>query len=192
MLIATWPISGTSAPFLGSLGMPRSGVAGGRDHRADRGEVDLVDAAGVLGAGVGRDDLLAELVDRDVGVAGAMRGDPPEHRVVDLHDGAARRALGGHVGERGALVGGQREQAVAAELHHAVERVLALGVGREGCAVGSVIAKGQVFDFLAHPSCLVVEDPKMESLKLICQLAKDAGDKAELVGLDKVYEGFRH
>lgn len=55
-------------------------------------------------------------------------------------------------------------------------------------AVESVIDKGQVFDFLAHPSCLVVEDPKMESLKLICQLAKDAGEKAELVGLDKVYE----
>jgi peptidoglycan/xylan/chitin deacetylase (PgdA/CDA1 family) len=55
-------------------------------------------------------------------------------------------------------------------------------------AVESVIDKGQVFDFLAHPSCLVVEDPKMESLKLICQLAKDAGEKAELVGLDQVYE----
>jgi peptidoglycan/xylan/chitin deacetylase (PgdA/CDA1 family) len=59
-------------------------------------------------------------------------------------------------------------------------------------AVESVIAQGHVFDFLSHPSCLVVEDPKMESLKLICQLARDAGDKAELVGLDKVYEGFRH
>ena len=59
-------------------------------------------------------------------------------------------------------------------------------------AVESVIEKGQVFDFLSHPSCLVVEDPKMESLKLICQLAKDAGDKAELAGLDKVYERFRH
>ena len=58
-------------------------------------------------------------------------------------------------------------------------------------AVESVIDRGQVFDFLAHPSCLVVEDPKMESLKLICQLAKDAGDKAELVGLDKVYERWK-
>lgn len=55
-------------------------------------------------------------------------------------------------------------------------------------AVESVIAKGQVFDFLAHPSCLVVEDPKMESLKLICQLAKDAGERAELDGLNSVFE----
>jgi peptidoglycan/xylan/chitin deacetylase (PgdA/CDA1 family) len=59
-------------------------------------------------------------------------------------------------------------------------------------AVESAVANGQVFDFLSHPSCLVVEDPKMESLKLICQLTKDAGEKAELVGLDKVYERFRH
>ena len=54
--------------------------------------------------------------------------------------------------------------------------------------VENVITKGQVFDFLAHPSCLVVEDPKMESLQLICQLAKDAGERAELVGLHSVFE----
>ena len=54
-------------------------------------------------------------------------------------------------------------------------------------AVENAVAQGQLFDFLAHPSCLVVEDPKMESLKLICQLVKDAGDMAELVGLDRVY-----
>ena len=58
-------------------------------------------------------------------------------------------------------------------------------------AVESVLDKGQVFDFLAHPSCLVVEDPKMESLKLICKLAKEAGDKVELVGLDRVYKRFK-
>ncbi|MGI8982161.1 MAG: polysaccharide deacetylase family protein [Pirellulaceae bacterium] len=58
-------------------------------------------------------------------------------------------------------------------------------------AVESVIDKGQVFDFLSHPSCLVIEDPKMESLRLICQLAKEAGERAELVGLDKVYERTR-
>lgn len=57
-------------------------------------------------------------------------------------------------------------------------------------SVESAISHGQLFDFLAHPSCLVVEDPKMESLKLICQLAKEAGDKAELVGLDQVYQRF--
>lgn len=57
-------------------------------------------------------------------------------------------------------------------------------------SVESVISKGQTFDFLAHPSCLVVEDPKMESIKLICQLATESRDRAELVGLDKIYERF--
>jgi len=52
------------------------------------------------------------------------------------------------------------------------------------------IANGGVFDFLAHPSCLVVEDPGFETIKLICDLVKDAGDKAEIVGLDQIAEGF--
>ena len=42
---------------------------------------------------------------------------------------------------------------------------------------------GGVFDFLAHPSCLVVEDPGFEVVKLICDLVKDAGDRAALTGL---------
>jgi peptidoglycan/xylan/chitin deacetylase (PgdA/CDA1 family) len=40
-----------------------------------------------------------------------------------------------------------------------------------------------VFDFLAHPSCLVVEDPGFESIRLICNMAKSAGDRAELTDL---------
>src|SRR5262249_12735626 len=32
------------------------------------------------------------------------------------------------------------------------------------------IEKHAVFDLLAHPSCLVVEDPDCESIKLICEL----------------------
>lgn len=52
------------------------------------------------------------------------------------------------------------------------------------------IANGAVFDFLAHPSCLVVEDPGFETIKLICDLVKDAGDKAEIVGLDKIAKNF--
>ena len=43
-----------------------------------------------------------------------------------------------------------------------------------------------VFDFLAHPSCLVVEDPKFETIKLICDIVRDAGDKAAIVGLDEI------
>lgn len=52
-------------------------------------------------------------------------------------------------------------------------------------AVGEAVRTGGCFDFLAHPSCLVVEDPTFEIVKLICALVKDAGDRAELVGLDR-------
>jgi peptidoglycan/xylan/chitin deacetylase (PgdA/CDA1 family) len=45
---------------------------------------------------------------------------------------------------------------------------------------------GAVYDFLSHPSCLVVEDPKFETIKLICDLVRRAGDRAALVGLDTI------
>ncbi len=51
-------------------------------------------------------------------------------------------------------------------------------------AVEWAIANRATFDFLAHPSCLLVEDPHFESIKLICDLAKQAGDRAALVDLD--------
>jgi peptidoglycan/xylan/chitin deacetylase (PgdA/CDA1 family) len=53
-------------------------------------------------------------------------------------------------------------------------------------AVTWAIDTGSVFDFLAHPSCLVVEDPGFASIKLICDLVQQAGDKAALVGLDTI------
>ena len=53
-------------------------------------------------------------------------------------------------------------------------------------SVRSVIASGQVFDFLAHPSCLVVEDPEMKTIQRIMDLVEDAGDRAEIVGLDTI------
>lgn len=53
-------------------------------------------------------------------------------------------------------------------------------------AVRSVIEHGQVFDFLAHPSCLVVEDPEMKTIGRIMDLVADAGDRAEIVGLDTI------
>ncbi len=53
-------------------------------------------------------------------------------------------------------------------------------------AVSWAIETGAVFDFLAHPSCLVVEDPNFESIKLICDLVKRAGDRAAIVGLDTI------
>ena len=51
-------------------------------------------------------------------------------------------------------------------------------------AVERAIANRATFDFLAHPSCLVVEDPHFETIKLICELADKAGDRAAIVGLD--------
>lgn len=43
-----------------------------------------------------------------------------------------------------------------------------------------------VYDFLAHPSCLLATDPKFKSLELICDLVTAAGNKAEIVGLDAI------
>lgn len=48
------------------------------------------------------------------------------------------------------------------------------------------IANRRVFVLLAHPSCLVVEDPQFETIKLICDLVRDAGDRATLCGLDTI------
>jgi len=54
------------------------------------------------------------------------------------------------------------------------------------------IANKAVFDFLAHPSCLVVEDPGFETIKLICDLVRDAGDKAAIVDLSTVAQRVRN
>ena len=48
------------------------------------------------------------------------------------------------------------------------------------------IRTGGVFDFLAHPSCLVVEDPQFQTIRMICDLVRDAGDRAAIVGLDAI------
>ena len=53
-------------------------------------------------------------------------------------------------------------------------------------AVESAIETGSVFDFLAHPSCLVVEDSRFETIKLICDMAIAAPDKAAIVSLDTI------
>jgi len=46
------------------------------------------------------------------------------------------------------------------------------------------IETGGVFDFLAHPSCLVVEDPQLRGIELVCRLVSDAGPRARLATLD--------
>lgn len=53
-------------------------------------------------------------------------------------------------------------------------------------AVEHAIETGGVFDFLAHPSCVVVEDPTFESVKLICDLVKAAGDRAAITDLGTI------
>lgn len=55
-------------------------------------------------------------------------------------------------------------------------------------AVEWAIDTGGVFDFLAHPSCLVVEDPHFEAIRLICELVKKAGPRAALVDLATLAE----
>lgn len=53
-----------------------------------------------------------------------------------------------------------------------------------GRAVDWAIETGSTFDFLAHPSCLVVEDPKHETIRMICRRVKAAGDRAAIVDLE--------
>lgn len=45
-----------------------------------------------------------------------------------------------------------------------------------------------VYDFLAHPSCLLATDPKFEAISLICEIANKAGNRAALVDLDTIAE----
>lgn len=49
-----------------------------------------------------------------------------------------------------------------------------------------VIEHGAVFDFLAHPSCLGVVDPELKTIRMICEMVRQAGDRAELVDLDQI------
>ncbi len=48
------------------------------------------------------------------------------------------------------------------------------------------IDHGAVFDFLAHPSCLYVTDPEFKTIELICDLVKQAGDRAKIVDLGTI------
>ncbi|MBM4003258.1 MAG: chitin deacetylase [Planctomycetes bacterium] len=53
-------------------------------------------------------------------------------------------------------------------------------------AVNWAIENRAVFTLLAHPSCLVVEDPQFESIRLICELVRNSADRARIVGLDEL------
>ena len=58
-------------------------------------------------------------------------------------------------------------------------------------AVEQAIDTGGVFDFISHPSCLVVEDPEFEIIKLICDLVHKSGNRAATVDLDTIAERAR-
>lgn len=53
------------------------------------------------------------------------------------------------------------------------------------------IANGAVFDFLCHPSIMYVEDPEFKTVKLICDIVKQAGDKAEIVSLSDIAKNIK-
>jgi peptidoglycan/xylan/chitin deacetylase (PgdA/CDA1 family) len=53
-------------------------------------------------------------------------------------------------------------------------------------AVEWAIEHRAVFDLLVHPSCLVVEDPEFKIVRLICDLVRAEGDRAEIVTLDRI------
>jgi peptidoglycan/xylan/chitin deacetylase (PgdA/CDA1 family) len=48
------------------------------------------------------------------------------------------------------------------------------------------IEHGAVFDFLCHPSCMVVEDPGVRNRQDALPLAQEHGDRAQIVGLDQL------
>jgi len=53
------------------------------------------------------------------------------------------------------------------------------------------IENGAVFDFLAHPSCLYVADPEFRAIDLICEMVRDAGDRAAIVDLGTIAKRVR-
>lgn len=55
-----------------------------------------------------------------------------------------------------------------------------------GAVEGKRIDPRDVFDFLAHPSCLGVVDPACKTIEMICDRVKKAGDKAELTDLETI------
>ncbi len=57
-------------------------------------------------------------------------------------------------------------------------------------AMDWAIRERKVFDFLAHPSCLGVVDPKFETIDLICDLVDQANGAAEITTLDKISTRF--
>ncbi|MFN8857456.1 MAG: polysaccharide deacetylase family protein [Planctomycetaceae bacterium] len=47
-----------------------------------------------------------------------------------------------------------------------------------------------VFDFLAHPSCLLVADPRFQVMELICDLVQRSEGRGVVVDLDRVFQSL--
>lgn len=58
-------------------------------------------------------------------------------------------------------------------------------------AVEWAIENRAMFDFLAHPSCLGVVDPKFQTIDMICDLVDQSAGNAELVSLDTIADRSR-
>jgi hypothetical protein len=58
-------------------------------------------------------------------------------------------------------------------------------------AIQWAIEHRAMFDFLAHPSCLGVVDPKFQVIDMICDLVDRSAGKAEIVGLDTIAQRSR-
>lgn len=58
-------------------------------------------------------------------------------------------------------------------------------------AVGWVIERRAVFDFLSHPSCLGFVDTQFKAIDLICDLVEKSGGTAEIVPLDVIARRVR-
>lgn len=58
-------------------------------------------------------------------------------------------------------------------------------------AIDWAIETGSTYDFLCHPSCMLVEDPDFEVVKQICEQVDRAGDRAEIVALGAMADRVR-
>lgn len=58
-------------------------------------------------------------------------------------------------------------------------------------SIKSVIDKRQTYDFLCHPSCMLVEDPGHQTLRAIIDTTKANADIAEIATLDQIAQFFK-
>ena len=49
-----------------------------------------------------------------------------------------------------------------------------------------VVERGLVYDFLCHPSCLVVEDPELRIIQRICRFVQENNDRVRLATLPEL------